>query len=257
MPKKISEVRKEEFKILYKKGFNDYEIAEKMRLSDSTIFRWRKSFGFKPYNTRIKNRNKSIEPTQEQKEILCGTLLGDSSLQLYPKYGWKSPIFKCDHGLKQEDYAQLLYNKLHSLGSKIRKYKRYHPVAKKEYVTITVTTASNPYYLKMYNQLYSTGKKQVTEDFLQNFTIKSLAYLYMDDGYADQNTAYICTDSFSDKSKQILVNYFEKEFSLHFTIVNHGKYYRLRLSQYDFPKFVLLLEPYVIDSLKYKLETVS
>ena len=79
----------------------------------------------------------------------------------------------------------------------------------------------------------------------------------MDDGYSDQNTAYICTDSFSDKSKQILVNYFEKEFSLHFTIVNHGKYYRLRLSQYDFPKFVLLLEPYVIDSLKYKLETVS
>lgn len=53
----------------------------------------------------------------------------------------------------------------------------------------------------------------------------------MDDGYADQKTAYICTDSFSDKSKRILVEYIKSKFGLHFSIVNHGKYYRLRLSQ--------------------------
>ena len=51
----------------------------------------------------------------------------------------------------------------------------------------------------------------------------------MDDGYADQKTAYICTDSFSEKSKKILVKYIEDNFGLHFSIVNHGKYYRLRL----------------------------
>ena len=109
----------------------------------------------------------------------------------------------------------------------------------------------------MYNQLYSTGKKEVCLDFLRNFTIKSLAYLYMDDGYADQNTAYICTDNFSDESKRILVEYIKSKFGLHFSIVNHGKYYRLRLSQYDFPRFKELIEPYMIESLKYKLRTVS
>lgn len=257
MPQKISEIRKEEFKALYKKGFNDYEIAEMMGVSDSTIFRWRKSLGFKPLNTKNKLRSRGVELTQEQKEILCGTLLGDSSLQFYPKHRWKSPIFKCDHGPKQEAYAQLLCSKLSSLGSRIKKYTRYHSATNKKYETITVTTVSNPYYMEMYNQLYSTGSKQITKEFLYNFTIKSLAYLYMDDGYADQNTAYICTDCFSNESKQILVEYLKETFDLHFSIVNHGKYYRLRLSQYDFPKFTLLLEPYIIDSLKYKLETVS
>jgi hypothetical protein len=109
----------------------------------------------------------------------------------------------------------------------------------------------------MYNQLYNTGKKEICSEFLNNFTIKSLAYLYMDDGYADQNTAYICTDNFSEISKKILVDYIRIHFDLHFSIVNHGKYYRLRLSQYDFPRFKELIESYMIESLKYKLRTVS
>lgn len=257
MPKKISEIKKEEFEALYKKGFNDYEIGEMLGISDSTVFRWRKSLGLKAHNTKNKIRSKSVEPTQEQKEILCGTLLGDSSLQYYPKHRWKSPRFKCDHGPKQEAYAQLLYNKLHSLGSRIKKYIKHNANNNKDYEVITVTTICNPYYIDMYNQLYSTGSKQITKEFLQNFTIISLAYLYMDDGYADQNTAYICTDGFSNESRQTLVDYLKEAFDMHFSIVNHGKYYRLRLSQYDFPKFTVLLEPYIIDSLKYKLETVS
>lgn len=109
----------------------------------------------------------------------------------------------------------------------------------------------------MYNQLYRTGKKEICSEFLKNFTIRSLAYLYMDDGYADQRTAYICTDNFSNESKEILVKYIESNFSLHFSIVNHGKYYRLRLSQYDFLRFKELIEPYMEESLKYKLKTVS
>lgn len=151
----------------------------------------------------------------------------------------------------------MLYTKLQSLGSSIRKYSRTDKRTDKEYITYCVSTSSNPYFLNMYNQLYSTGKKEIRLDFLRNFTIKSLAYLYMDDGYADQNTAYICTDNFSDESKRILVKYIENNFGLHFSIVNHGKYYRLRLSQYDFLKFKGLIEPYMIESLKYKLRTVS
>ena len=255
--KKINEIRKEEFISFYNQGYNDYDIARKMELSYSTIFRWRKSMNLTPNRNKELSRNKEIIPTQEQLEILTGTLLGDSSLQYYPHYGWRSPKFKCDHGDSQEEYANLLYNKLQSLGSSIKRYSRIDKRTSKEYITYCVTTSSNPYFLNMYNQLYSTGKKEVCLDFLRNFTIKSLAYLYMDDGYADQKTAYICTDSFSDKSKRILIEYIKSKFGLHFSIVNHGKYYRLRLSQYDFPRFKELIEPYIVESLKYKLRTVS
>lgn len=255
--KKINEIRKEEFIILYNQGYNDYDIARKMGISKSTIFRWRNSSNLTPNKSKELSRNKEIVPTQEQLEILTGTLLGDSSLQYYPKYRWKSPKFKCDHGSAQEEYANLLYNKLQSLGSSIKKYRRVDKRNNKEYITYCVSTSSNPYFLNMYNQLYSTGKKEISSDFLINFTIKSLAYLYMDDGYADQNTAYICTDNFSNESRTILVEYIRNKFGLHFSIVNHGKYYRLRLSQYDFPRFIELVKPYMVKSLKYKLKSVS
>lgn len=255
--KKINEIRKEEFVNLYNQGYNDYDIAKKMGISSSTVFRWRKEKNFLPNRNKEASRNKVIVPTQEQLEILVGTLLGDSSLQYYPNHRWRTPKFKCEHGDVQKEYAYLLCDKLSSLGSTIKKYNRLDKRTGKTYINYCVTTSCNPYFFAMYNQLYNSGKKEIDSNFLSNFTIKSLAYLYMDDGYADQNTAYICTDNFSDKSRRILIEHIENRFGLHFSTVNHGKYYRLRLSQYDFPRFKELVNPYIIESLKYKLRTVS
>ena len=84
--KKINEIRKEEFISFYNQGYNDYDIARKMELSYSTIFRWRKSMNLTPNRSKELSRNKEIIPTQEQLEILTGTLLGDSSLQYYSHY---------------------------------------------------------------------------------------------------------------------------------------------------------------------------
>ena len=257
MPKKINEIRKEEFLILYNKGLNDYEIAENMQISDSTICRWRNSFKLKPHNFRLRSRNSRIELTQENKEILCGTLLGDSSIQYYKKYRWAAPIYKCDHGENQKEYAELLAYKLSNLNITFKEYYRLDKRTNKMYTTYCVKSACNPTLFEYYNELYNTGKKEITSKFLENFTIKSLAYLYMDDGYADQHTAYICTDNFSEESKKILKEYLKKVFNLHFSIVNHGKYYRMRLSQCDFPRFCELVKPYIIKSLQYKLNSVS
>lgn len=83
---KINEIRKEEFISLYNQGYNDYNIARKMEISDSTIFRWRKSMNLTPNRNRESSRSREVIPTQEQLEILTGTLLGDSSLQYYPNH---------------------------------------------------------------------------------------------------------------------------------------------------------------------------
>ena len=254
---KINENRKEEFIFWYDQKYNDYEIAQIMKLSYTTIWRWRNSMNLLPIRQKRKSISQVIVPTIEQLEILTGTLLGDSSLQYYPQYRQKSPKFKCDHGPKQKEYAQLLYDKLYSLGSTLKRYERVDKRNKKVYINYCVQTKSNPYFLNMYKLLYTNGTKEINVDFLKNFTIKSLAYLYMDDGYADQKTAYICTDSFSIHSQQLLINYIRINFNLTFTIVNHGKYNRLRLSQYDFNKFCNLVRPYIIKSLQYKLKTVS
>lgn len=255
--KKIEESRKQEFLEYYEKGLNDYEIAKIMNLSDSTIFRWRKNFGLPPMNTKPSLHAKETIPTQEQLEILIGTLLGDSSLQYYPKYGWSAPKFKCDHGVAQKEYAILLNSKLESLNSNLRIYSRIDKRRKVVQTSYTVTTGSNQYFHKMYNMLYGSGKKEICAEFLKNFTVISLAYLYMDDGFFHQGTADICTECFSKKSVELLANFLKEKFDLHFGLCKRNKGYRLRLSLRDFQKFKNLINPYIIDSLKYKLNTAS
>lgn len=186
--------------------------------------------------------------TQEQREILCGTLLGDSSL-IYPSKGSKTPIFNCDHGLQQKEYSELLANKLNG---RCAVRHRYDKRTQKTYTSYTVTTLSNTEYLKLYENLYVNGKKCITKDFLKDFTEISLAYLYMDDGYTSHNTMFICTDSYDEMSCDNLIEHCEEKFGIKFTKSKHGNSIRLRLCFDDRNKFINLISPYMMDEMKYK-----
>ena len=60
---KINEIRKEEFISLYNQGYNDYDIARKMEISNSTIFRWRKSMDLTPNRNKESSRSREVTPT--------------------------------------------------------------------------------------------------------------------------------------------------------------------------------------------------
>lgn len=228
--KKLEQSKNLEMKFFYEKGFNDALIARELNISPSSVFRWRKYNNLPAIRINPLLQNKPLELSQENKEILCGILLGDGCIQYYPKYRWRAPIFKCDHGKAQKLYAEHIYNKLLNMGAKLSIYNRIDKRTNMEYISYTIKTVANPALFPLYNELYSSGTKQITKSFLENFSIKSLAYLYMDDGYADQKTAYICTDNFNIEEQNILIDYLLSKFDLHFSSVNHGKYRRLRLS---------------------------
>ena len=61
--KKINEIRKEEFISFYNQGYNDYTIARKMKISNSTIFRWRKSMDLTPNRNKESSRSREVTPT--------------------------------------------------------------------------------------------------------------------------------------------------------------------------------------------------
>lgn len=60
---KINEIRKEEFVRLYNQGYNDYDIARRMEISNSTIFRWRRRMNLAPNKSKELSRSKEIVPT--------------------------------------------------------------------------------------------------------------------------------------------------------------------------------------------------
>lgn len=186
------------------------------------------------------------ELTKEQIEILTGTLLGDSSLQFMSKKA-KTPIYTCTHGKEQKDYAEL---KAQKLGASITERNRFDKRTEKIYESYYVWSKTNPYFLKIYDKLYKNKKKVITNEFLENFTDVSLAYLYMDDGYTSQKTAFICTDAFDDDSIFVLIKFLEKKYSITFRKVRGN---RIRLAFRDRIRFCNLIEKHMMDNLKYKL----
>lgn len=252
MPQKISDFRKEEFLILYNQGLNDYEISKQMNISDSTIFRWRRSFNLPQQYNRHKIKSKLIVPTQKQLGILCGILLGDASLQIHAL----TPYVSSEHGEKQKEYVYHLQNELSSLGTKVyksfREDKRFG-IWRNSYI---LRVKSNLYYNKWRDTLFKDDKKIITSEFLQDFSYVSLAYMYMDDGYFHQDSYYICTDCFDYESLTTFVKHVKDNLNFNFSIIKHEDKFRLRLSQYDIKRFNDLVGVYIINSLKYKL-TVS
>jgi len=91
----------------------DKEIAKMYGCHKQTVFETRKRFGIKS----LKRWQRNIcNPTEEQSQIICGTLLGDSSISwdYRDKYLRQSQL-RCSHGLKQKDYLFWKYEKLKNL----------------------------------------------------------------------------------------------------------------------------------------------
>jgi len=247
-------IDEETFKELYKLDFNDNYISRKLNIDVEYIKEYRRINGLIEGKRESAQENPSIKIPQEQLEILCGTLLGDSSLQKHRE--GSNPMFTTYHGESQREYMQHLFDKLEPIGAKYKEYTRLDKRNMTEHITIAVTTPCNPEFQSLYDTLYDpiSNKKIITKKFLENFTIKSLAYLYMDDGYYCRNTAFISTDCFDEESRQNLIDHCQSNFDLLF---RHDKRkensYRLRLTSYDFKLFRYLIDPYVVDSLKYKL----
>ncbi len=234
----------------HKNNLTDNKISELVNCSVSSVIRIRKKYNLKSNYFSLNRRFcKDILLTKLQKEILCGTLLGDSSL-IYPSKKSLTPVFYCEHSEKQKDYAFLLADNLNAI---CKERNRFDKRTNKIYKNFIITTKTNLEYIEIYNKLYINGKKCITKEFLENFTGISLCYLFMDDGYVSHNTMFLCTDAFDEQSCDNLINACIEKFDIHFKKNKHENNIRLRLMFKDREKFINLISPYIIESLKYKL----
>jgi len=236
-----------ELKQLVEKGLTDKEIAEKFNVKESGIYaaRIKNSFYRENYNIA-----KMIEATPYQKSMLYGTLLGDSSLRIGKNC--INPDFVCGHGIKQQEYAYHKYEILKSLGAKFKYRKRNTPDSRNGiyYEGYWINCSANPYYLKIYNQLYLNNKKCITKEYLDNFDEVSLTYFFMDDGSKQSNSVSIATCCFNDLEIKLLINFMKERFNLTFTKFNNNSIY---LSIKDFKKFVSIIFPELLESMYYKI----
>lgn len=198
--------------------------------------------------------------TKIQHEFFAGCMLGDGNMKI-PK-GCKNAMFQCQHGPNQYEYNKWKSEILKSLGAKFYTYTRKTPSKKtgKIYESNITITNCNPNITYFYNMLYSTGKKKITDEILNNFTEFSLAILYMDDGSKttnDENSSYTIASCGFDKESLIKFQKFlYNKFHIETTITLDNRIY-IKVNSRNL--FEYLITPYIkqVPCMLYKLRKVS
>ena len=244
---KIDNVR-EEFESLFNQGLSDYKIAEILGVNHVTVFQYRKKHGYIRQSLR---EAKEVPLTKDNLEILLGTLLGDSSLHRE----YKNARVSCEHGIKQKEYCEYKAMLLSNLGIHIKYIKRKTADKRngKYYESFLLKTKCNSALNYLYDAFYNKGKKVIPFQLLKYFTAKSLAFMFMDDGYKMANGYAIATNCFTEKEILQFRKFLFDKFNLETSMFKNHIIYVHKKSVETFNSLIL---PYMCECMKYKLHSL-
>jgi hypothetical protein len=235
----------EEFKNLYLKNLNDIEISKILKVSKSAIQEYRKSLNLKTnyLNYEIKSLSK------EQEQIIIGGLLGDSHFTK-DKYTNANTRGEFVHCLKQKEYCIWKRNFIKEYCSEIKESYQIDKRTNKRYDKVICRILTNPVFNPYYNLFYKDKVKFISEEMLYRLNGLGLAVWYMDDGTKHCKTYSLATNCFSKPDLDLIQKFFLEKFNIKTSTHNSNVLYILTPSAQTFKT---LIEPYIIDSMKYKL----
>lgn len=236
------------------KEYSDQKIGEILGLSAGTVYSFRKTHGLE---RRDLHHNKNKKLSKQLVETLIGTVMGDSSLI----YRGVSTRIQCQHGMKQEEYVKHLAEVFKPLEPHISYRKK-----DEKNIAISLCTKGYENLNNFYNAFYKDGKKVIPFELFDSFSARSLAYLIMDDGFPVRGktgnvlSVGISLCSFEDEELEEFMDFLNDKFDLSFYIANHyNKYYQksykdIVLYNGEFEKLKKLINPYILDWARYKIE---
>ena len=187
-----------------------------------------------------------------QREILVGILLGDACLET--QNAGRSYRLKIEQGIRHADYVQHLYSVLRDWV--------LSPPRPKQGQTRGVTTLSLAFQtvshreLSFYGELfYRDRRKIVPEDVGELLTARGLAYWFMDDGSmksSESKGVLFNTHAFSSDDINRLVEVL-KGFGLLARTRRQSDGIQIYISGASYERFVELVNPYVIEAMRYKV----
>lgn len=233
---------------LHSKFFSDKEISEKLNIKIDAVIRIRCKLGLK-----ANNYNERYKYTNEELNIIIGTLLGDSCIR-YVHSRCTYPSLTFTHCKEQEEWFIWKCKKLKNLISSYKDYVK-KSFFTKENVTVFQCTGKNMKCLvNIRDDFYVNNIKIIPIEFIkENFNELSLYCLYMDDGSYDIKTnSYIINSQCFEKNDLInFISFIKEKFNLNFNIKSDNCLYLRHISNDNFEK--LLLKFNECKSMEYKI----
>jgi len=204
------------------------------------------------YNNKIKiSKNNNLDVSEEQKQVIIGSLLGDGNISYSGKYS-KNCRLQISHSTKQLEYLKYKYNILKSLCNNdviIRKRidKRFKDP---NYITCELKTKSLSVFSDYKKLWYKEKKKDLQNSNIHELGPLGLAIWFMDDGYTSGKSFLLATQSFSEEDLETLKKILKTKFNIE-TIIRKNReiYIRTKSSK----EFVNLIKPYMVKQLYYKI----
>lgn len=194
--------------------------------------------------------------TPKQKAIIYGLILGDGYLQ---KTGQRNARLRIEHSVKQKIYVDWLRERLTTVFQKKPDYlKRLHPYSKRTYEYYRFQSNASPLFGQLRKKFYTNTHKSIPEDidrFLESPV--TLAVWYMDDGYysSRDRMAFIYLPKYNPNSlerlKQAVLKRFGIQPVIHCALKKKYCYFSFNVS--DTEKLGVIIQPYIIPSMVYKL----
>ncbi len=191
--------------------------------------------------------------TSRQEEVLLGTLLGDGTMEINGKYS----RLRIQHSIKQIDYIEWKREIFSDIATAKKIFCRKEDYrTRKKYKCCRFDTFSSSLLDKFYNKFYFSDRKRIPKDI--DVLLRkplSLAVWFMDDGYKrnDCNALRISTDSFSFQEQKILQKCLYRNFDILSKIHKKGKFWNIYIPSVEAKKFVKIIYPFIIPSMKYKI----
>ncbi len=237
---------------LNKEGLTNKKIGEKLGMNAATVRKYLADNGLESCSERSKSiTKKELILTEEQLDILYGSLLGDMCISIF----YKNARPSINHGTGQEEYFDYKCSFFKEILGNVCKTPRYDKRTDKYYDRYSVRLLAHPIFTEMYKFCYSNGVKTVTKEWLDKITPRGLAFWFMDDG---SNNGTLATNSFSYEEVCLIQKWFKEKYNIDTTIQTtkskNGAQYLIYIKASSRSIFYNLVKSYIIPSMEYKFE---
>jgi LAGLIDADG DNA endonuclease family len=187
-----------------------------------------------------------------QREMLIGILLGDACLET--QNAGRTYRLKIEQALAHADYVRHLYEVFRDWV--------LSPPRPKQGQTRDVTTINFAFQtvsheeLRQYGELFYEHRRKIVPDGIEHLlTARALAYWFMDDGSmksSESKGVLFNTHAFRDDEIERLISALER-FGLVARKRGQSDGIQIYVSGRSYERFVELVEPYVIEAMRYKV----
>lgn len=192
--------------------------------------------------------------TKTQKDIIVGTILGDSYIQLSPSGRTHLQI---KHADRYKEYVFWMHNNLKDL------FPTSIPRQRKDNFQWYVNSSFSNELNELHTLFYVDGRKTIPKEIGELLRSPlGLAVWFMDDGTLDYRLKdhcafHLCTNCFTREETQRLIDVLYSNFgiisSLHYTLCRGKRHSRIYIGARGRDRFIELVSPHILDCFKYKL----